>query len=448
VTVHTFRGVSGGVKALPACVVVVVAASLTAGIEPARACSCALPDPRETLARGDGAFVGTLVSRRQVDQHAVLVFSVEKTLKGSIGGTVEVSTASNGAACGLEAPVGTRVGLVLERRGGAWHGYLCWQFAPEELLAAALPLPPPNGRGPLALVVGGEFGDVRLMALDVRGRTLAYGRGGGRAALVSVCPGKLRLAELAYTGSGTTVAIRNTRTLRVLRRHALSLPGQRYAQRFACEDRSGSSVVIFAHGPSGDSPAKGALYRVRSGRPVALWQGAAYDAGMSSSKAFLSAGTSGKALLRVDLATGRVARVATLPGATTGLALARSGTRLAGIQARVDRSSQVVRVDLRSTSARVVNARLAANEGQAQVIWLSGRLLFVPAYGPTARVLDDSLRTRSRFRWTAANAALVGSQVFGTDISVALFRAELPAGPMRTVRRLPGRPTLIVSATN
>ena len=203
-TVHPVRGVSVGVKALLACVVVVVAASLAAGVEPARACSCALPDPRETLARGDGAFVGTLVSRRQVDQHAVLLFSVERALKGSIGGTVEVSTASNGAACGLEAPVGTRVGLVLERRGGAWHGYLCWQFAPEELLAAALPLPPPNGRGPVALIVGGEFGDVRLMALDARGRTLAYGRGGGRAGLVSVCPGKLRLAELAYTGSGTT----------------------------------------------------------------------------------------------------------------------------------------------------------------------------------------------------------------------------------------------------
>ena len=36
-------------------------------------------------------------------------------------------------------------------------------------------------------------------ALDARGRTLAYGRGGGRSGLVSVCPGGGALAELAYT---------------------------------------------------------------------------------------------------------------------------------------------------------------------------------------------------------------------------------------------------------
>ena len=436
-------------KALLACVALLFAASLAAGVEPGRACSCALPDPRETLARGDGAFVGTLVSRREADQHAVLVFSVDRALKGSIGETVEVRTASNGAACGLEAPVGTRVGLVLERRGGAWHGYLCWQFAPDELLAAALPLPPPNGRGPVALVVGGEFGDVRLLSLDRRGRTLAYGRGGGRAALVSFCPGNRRLAELVYTGSGTTLVTRRTRTLRILRRHTLNLPGQRYAQRLACEDRWGSSILVFAHGPSGDSPAKAAIYRVRRGKPVALWQGAAYDAAIGGSQAYLSAGISGKALLRVDLVTRRVKRLATLPGATTALAIDTSGALVAGIHGRPDRSSQVVRVDLRSTPAKVRSARFAANDGQAQVFWLPARrLLFAPAYGVTARVLDGTLRTSSRFRWTAGTAALVGSHLFGTDISVALFRAELPSGPMRVVRRLPGRPTVIVSATN
>ena len=433
-------------RTLIVCVFVLFAATLAAGVEPGRACSCALPDPRAALARADGAFIGTLVRRQQLAQQAVLTFSVEKSLKGSIGRTVEVRTAAHGAGCGLEAPIGTRVGLVLERRGGAWHGHLCWQFDPGELLAAAFPLPPPSGRGPVALVVGGEFGDVRLIALDARGRTLAYGRGGGRAGLVSMCPGNARLTEIAYTGTATMLVVRMTRTLRIVARGQLRLPGQRYAQRLRCQERSGGAVLVFARGPT-DTPARSALYRVELGRIAEIWRGSAYDAAITSTAAYLSAGIRGKSLLRVDLRGPEVRKLAVLPDATTSLALNSTGTLLAGIQIRMDRSARVVRVDLSRTRAKISTARLPANEGLGQVFWLpSGRLLFAPAYGTTARLLDASLRTRSRFLWTAAAAALAGSQMFGTDISVALFRAELPSGPMRVVRHLPGRPTLIVAA--
>jgi hypothetical protein len=434
------------VRALAACVLVLFGAALAGGVESGQACSCALPDPRAALAQADGAFVGTLVSRRQLEQQAVLEFTVDSTLKGSIGRTVEVRTAANGAACGLEAPVGTRVGLVLERRGGTWHGYLCWQFDPDELLAAAKPLPAPSGRGPVALVVGGEFGDVRLIALDARGRTLAYGKGGGRVGLMSVCPGRARLTEIAYTGTATTLVVRTTRTLRIVARRQLHLPGRRYAQRLRCQERSGAAVVVFARGPT-NTPAGSALYRVELGRVAEIWRGSAYDAAITATSGYLSAGIKGKALLRVDLRGRPVRQIAGLPDATTSLALNRTGTLLAGIQIRTDRSARVVRIDLGGTRAKVSTARFPANEGLAQVFWLpSGRLLFVPAYGTTTRLLDASLRTRSRFRWTAATAALAGSQMYGTDISVALFRAELPSGPMRVVRRLPGRPTLIVAA--
>ena len=435
-------------RALVACVFVLFAAALAGGVESGQACSCALPDPRAALAQADGAFVGTLVDRREGDQATVLTFSVERALKGAIGRTVEVSTASNSAACGIEVRTGTRVGLVLERRGGAWHGYLCWQFAPEELLAAAKPLPAPSGRGSVALVVGGEFGDVRLIALDARGRTLAYGKGGGRrTGLVSVCPGRERLTEIASTGTATTLVVRATRTLHIVHRRQLRLPRQRYAQRLHCQDRSGAAAVVFTRGPT-DTPAGSALYRVELGRVAEIWRGSAYDAAITPTSAYLSAGIRGKTLLRVDLRGRSVRKLAGLPDATTSLALNRAGTMLAGIQIGTDRSARVVRVDLRRTRAKVSTARFPASEGVAQIFWLpSSRLLFVPAYGTTARVLDTSLRTRSRFRWTAGTAALAGSQLFGTDISVALFRAELPSGPMHVVRRLPGRPTLIVAAT-
>jgi hypothetical protein len=449
VTAHGRRGVPREVRTLAACVLVLFVSTLAAGVEAGRACSCALPDPRAALAQADGAFIGTLVSRRQLEQRAELTFSVERTLKGSIGQTVEVVTASNGAACGLEAPIGTRLGLVLERRAGAWHGHLCWQFAPAELLTAALPLPAPNGRGPIALVVGAGMGDTRLLALDRRGRTLAYGRGGGRAGLVAVCPGSERLAELAYVGSGTTLAVRTSRTLRIVRRQTVQLPGGRYALRLGCQDRSGSSVVVFARGPLGDSPAKAALYRLTERHLVVLWTGAAFDAGLTSSTAYLSAGMGGRTLLRVDLRSPRTTRLGTLPGPTTSLAANEGETLLAGVGDGSDRPSQIVRVDLGRKPAKVTTARLTGREVYGQVFWLpNGRLLFVPAYGGTAaHVYDRSLRTRSRFRWTAGQAALVGSSVFGTDQSFSLLRADLPAGPQHVARRLPGRPTLIVSAT-
>ena len=76
-------------KALALCVVVLTVASLAAAVEPARACSCIPPDPWSYLGKADGAFVGRLISRRETDQgRAVLLFSVERAVKGGIGTTV------------------------------------------------------------------------------------------------------------------------------------------------------------------------------------------------------------------------------------------------------------------------------------------------------------------------------------------------------------------------
>ena len=432
-------------KALAALVLVIAAACLAAGVEQGFACSCALPDARSALASADGAFVGTARARREAGQQVVYTFAVERALKGSLGQTVEVVTPSSSASCGIEVPIGARVGLVLDRRDGAWNGSLCAQFEPAELLAAASPLPAPNGRGPATLVLGGEFGDTRLIALDARGRTLAYGRGGGRAGLVSFCPGNRRLTEVAFAAGGTVLAVRALPSLRVVRRHAFVLPGNRYPERLACEASSGTSSVVFARGPTGAATGA-ALYRMRDGRRATLWRGAALDAGFSPSWAYLSAGPAGRTLLRVDLASGRTRRVASLPGAITGLSVSADGTGVAGIRARVGRPSEVSRVDLRRPGG-VAIAPLA-RDAAGQVFWLrGGRLLFAPAYGGApARVLDTALRTTSRFRWAASTSALAGDALFGADQSLALLRAVLPAGPQRVVRQLPGRPTVVVAA--
>ena len=217
------RRASRSVRVLSLCVAVLIVATLAAAVEPARACSCVPPDPWSYLERADGAFVGRLVSRRESGEgRAVLVFSVERAVKGKFGATIEVETASSGAACGIETSVGRRIGLFLEREGDGWFGHLCWQVEPEDLLAAAA-LPAPNGRGPVALFMGGRFGPARTLALDANGRTLAYGMGAGEVLDFSVCPGASRVAELVELDTGDIVAIRELPTLRLVRRQQLRL---------------------------------------------------------------------------------------------------------------------------------------------------------------------------------------------------------------------------------
>lgn len=85
---------------------------------------------------------------------------VEQAYKGDISSRVEVVTPTGGAACGLDAEVGDRLGLLLTREGGAWRSGLCSQVDPAEFLEATNiednALPPLNWGGILVglLVLG------------------------------------------------------------------------------------------------------------------------------------------------------------------------------------------------------------------------------------------------------------------------------------------------------
>lgn len=452
------RGVSRSVSALALCVVVLAVATLAAAVESAQACSCRSVDSETALARANGAFVGRLVSRKQLPGFTVLIFSVERRLKGPLGRTVEVLTAQGGSSCGIDVPLGRRVGLVLDYQGDGWHANLCGQFAPADLIAATAPLPPPNGDGPAALFVSGGFGPARLLALDGEGRTLAYGMGIGTSDL-SVCPGGRRVAELAYLQPGTEIVIRDARTLRQIRRQALRLRG-RYPVELLCKNRDGSTVIVFATGP-GDAGFHSALYRVTSERLTALWKGTAFLSSLTAPVAYLSSfekswrgcqkWRSCHRLFGVDLRTGGVRRVASLPW-TASLLPDKTGKYLAGDVYLLNARSRVVLVDLTTQPVRVHSSPLAAPEVGGQVIWLPGlRFLFLPwsDSGESARVLDLTLRTHSRFRWKAGGGALVGSNVFGVHYhNGALVSAKLPSGPAHIVQRLPGEPFVIVSASD
>lgn len=431
-------------KALSLCVLVLVVASLAAAVEPARACSCVQPDPWRVLEQADGAFVGRLVSRLESgDGRAVLVFSVERAVKGKIDATVEVETVSSGAGCGIETSVGQRIGLFLLREGGRWVGHLCWQVAPEDLLAAAA-LPVPNGKGPVAMFVGGRFGPARTLALDARGRTLAYGMGGGTVAAFSVCPGGRRVAEVVDSGSGYVVTIRDLPTLRFVRHQPVTAV---YAEEIACVNESGDQLAVF----DSDTAARGRLMRVTRRGGTTIWRGKAFYASFWKHLAYVQTfDRAGTTLVAVDVRTGRATKLGTVPvhGAYQ-LVPNSAGTRLAGDAFEEGCRTRCYRLVLIDLERRPISARTILLPTQCCGLsrWLrDGRIAYVR--GERILVYNAALRLSARVSgWSAISTAVLGSRLVGVSRFGKLLRVELPSGRIDVVRRLPGEPNVIVSAT-
>jgi hypothetical protein len=97
----------------------------------ALACSCLQwGNPKEELAKAKGAFVGVYLGRKALPGSpgaTIYRFRVERRLKGAFGRDIEVVSADNGAACGLEVQKGHRYGLLLHRFKKRWHSSLCEQ---------------------------------------------------------------------------------------------------------------------------------------------------------------------------------------------------------------------------------------------------------------------------------------------------------------------------------
>lgn len=112
----------------------------------ARACSCMMPDAGRFLAESDFVFAGSLVERPggggQVGDFGAdnvpYTFEVDAVYKGDLrDSTVEVWSASNGAACGFEMAIGEPVAVAASLSGGQLTGGLCATFGVDQLEAAA-----------------------------------------------------------------------------------------------------------------------------------------------------------------------------------------------------------------------------------------------------------------------------------------------------------------------
>ena len=114
---------------------VVLAVLSLVGAAEAYACSCRPVDLERDLPTADGAMIGTVLERTVGGETATYLFRVEQVYKGDVDSRAEVVTPASGAACGLEAKVGDRLGLLLTREGNEWRSGLCSQADPSDFLA-------------------------------------------------------------------------------------------------------------------------------------------------------------------------------------------------------------------------------------------------------------------------------------------------------------------------
>ena len=433
---------------LASTVLVLLVAVAAATTNEAAACSCAPGDPRRMLAQSDAAFVGRLVERSSGPvsssaDPAIYRFKVEQTVKGQLGEHVDVVAAASGASCGIEARLGERIGLFLGRSGGGWRSSLCQQVDPQQLLAAARPLPAPNGEGPVALLAGGSFGTARTIALDRNGRTLAYGYGKGETLLLTACPGGTRAIEIARNQSSLLLAVRDLRTMRLIREQPLRLPEQLRPSTADCRTPSGDDLLLFATREAGPL---GVIRRLREGRWQELYRGGGVSAVFGARHAYLTAGRLANRLVAVDLRTRGTRQLRRVPTGTGALALSPDERRLAAVAYSAPflnaPPSRVLTIDLGRRTHTLRSAPLGAPNVSGRISWLGqNQLAFLPGGGDrdALRVYDANLRLERRIDWPARLGVVRGTTAYGIswDRQARILRAELRAGRPRVAGTLP-----------
>jgi hypothetical protein len=413
-----------------------LAAALLVPAPPVGACSCAFLDPRDALSGSAAAVAGTVTERRLVSSSGAegpfddvyeYTLRVQRAYKRRLGPTVRLRSGSNPGTCGVLLDVGERVAFYLDGRREPYEVSLCQGTSAATLRRAASPFPRPAGRGRVGLLLAGAFTDARLMALDRRGRILAYGFGGGQTTAVSACPGGARAAELVTRGRRTVLALRRLSDLRVLRESRVPS-----ANTISCRDTAGDDVVLFS--ASEEEGERSRLFRVSGGAVHTLATGVADEAVFTATTAFLS---EPRRLLGVDLATGARRTVARPRFQLSGLAAGGDAGAVAGVQfphPNEDGRRLAAVVDVSTGAVRT--SRLSGDDDGAMV-WLGpDRVAFAPEGESTVRVFDRRLRPVARFRGSLPGAVLLGGRLYGAGFGL-LTAAQLPRGPTRTVRRLP-----------
>jgi hypothetical protein len=457
---NAYKGSRGSVSRFAA--VIGCIAVLLVGTESAQACTCLPPDVRQTLARADAAFIGTLTARRPAPPPPasgparpigddIFTFSVDHSVKGDLDRVVEVWSSSSGASCGLEIGLGERIGLFLTRQGDRWRSTLCWQISPAGLREAERRLPRPDGNGPVRFLVGGGFGSVRLLALDARGRTLGYGPGSATTKLLTVCPRGRRAVEVVQ-GQPERIAVRDVRTLSVV--GETPLPAHNAAAEIYCPDPSARDVYAFVkRPPAGLLGGPSAILHIQGGRIQERYVGTADSVVFRRNAAILNDGPGGRDVVRIHLISGERRLLVRGPRRMNYLAVSPQGRTIAAVDAdpRVSAPARLLVVPL-DGSRPVRSKALGPPWVSAELAWLDDARLSIFLRGRTGAVLDTRLRPLGKLKnWRATDVVLTAGSAYGVVAPMSPFgqgwlqSARLPNGAARRLRGLPGSGVVIAT---
>ena len=423
-------------------------------LAPARACSCAYGDPREQLAASDAAFIGEFVSSRpgetpsgSSDDDTIYTFDVSEEFKVDLPDPLDVHSAASGISCGLEVSPGETYAFFLRLdENDNWISSLCQQVDPDELREAAEPLPEPDGKNPVRFLAGGGFGEGRMVALDKRGRTLAYGYGKQNAGWFDACPGGRRSVEAIYNNEyEVTLVVRRLSDFGEIGRRAMPFP--RYSttrpalRELLCRDQNARSVLAFAS--TYNKRSKSRLIEVTPKGVNTLHRGTAFVAHLTRTRAFLASGVGGREIKVFDISSGRVRSIVDLGHPyVDGIGVDRRGRYLSAINEVYGDGKPARLYVIEINSGDVVASRaLGAKRGGyfATSTWLSGhRLLLLPTGGDNshAEVFDFDLDRLGSFRWDAYGGVIWRGSVYGIEFEGRLLRAPLTGGPAETLRRM------------
>jgi hypothetical protein len=421
-------------------------------ISPAHACSCAGDyDPRDALAASDAAIVGTYLGRHPADPtdvygDTIYTFQVDEAVKGSFGETVEVHSGSTGASCGFELPEGASTGLFLHLEEGVYSAGLCDQIQAQRLREAAAPLPAPDGELPVRYVVGGSFGDQRVMSLDAQGRTIAYGAGDGDVRLLSSCPGSIRMAEVVYGYlQPATLVVRDLDTLEVVSETLLPFgrddkrPSQAPVALYCRSGDGGDIAVLSAYNGYGYEPSKGMLWRIRGSSPELIRKGDEVLGSFEGDTAYLGDGAFGRDVMAVDLDSGRARKVGEAPGAQLmALSINSAGTRLAGVSFPKTEGKKPAHIwTMRVSTGKVKSAERSPYSYPADLVWAADddRIVWVSLYG-RSETFTSRLTFVTRFRYLALDTVVEGDDLYGVYYG-SLIRSTVPGSTAEALRDLP-----------
>ena len=333
----------------------------------AHACSCAMMDTQEMMAISDNGFIGTLVERDDGflgGDESDFRFEVEQWLGEDFGASVTVRSASNGAACGLEIPVGNRAAVFLNRSGNGWHGSLCSTMPAEVVLAALAPFVATSQEAAFALVWGGS-GDRSIILIDNFGDPIASAdTHQAWVRYVSACPGDERVLSF----EGHDAVIRSLPSLDVVDRYNIG-----EVRIGWCRSVDGYEWVALTSGAAG-SQLVGSV-----GSTVSII-GESYTAEMVGEVVYVVENNQ-RDIVAYDLTTGTRAVVHVVDGRVSNWggiqSLARNGTRIAFQTATYLEDQTFSEVGIIDTTSREVTNVVGMPYDVSIVQWLGANELLI-----------------------------------------------------------------------